>query len=428
MTSTYRYRYVGNNFQRIEQAGLEPPAALLISVALRVHHLLLERLSAGETTLLRRGGALGAERLLVRLLLRQDGRTTLRLESILTDVARRAPVRGRELFKVTVAIHVAAVDACRIGKRIKQSKSVFFFFFFFSSSSFRNRPRASTSPRWYTDDDGWMDTRINRPSSVVLVHKLKATHLSIDSIHRFHPSIHPSIARPIASRPPSHRYVAHRSPHAHMYGVVSTAPPEAFPPPKLKKARVGVTVLLVVVVRRRPPLVETVDRVVTLVPVANADAVVVIAIIVVVAIVVVAIGFALARCVRRHRLPTLPKNQTKPNQTKPNQTKPHRLPRPSVPSDGATKSKKGFCFLSSSVGRAVGRHGTRTGRARVLEKKKRVDKETAPPDTRYQTKLTVHDPSQNKEAFSFPTDGWTDGWMDGWMDAQEERNISFAHY
>ena len=38
-----------------------------------------------------------------------------------------------------------------------------------------------------------------------------------------------------------------------------------FPPPKLKKARVGATVLVV----RRP--VETVGRVVTLVPVANAD-------------------------------------------------------------------------------------------------------------------------------------------------------------
>ena len=226
MTSTYRYRYVGNNFQRIEQAGLEPPAALLISVALRVHHLLLERLSAGETTLLRRGGALGAERLLVRLLLRQDGRTTLRLESILTDVARRAPVRGRELFKVTVAIHVAAVDACRIGKRIKQSKSVFFFFFS-SSSSFRNRPRASTSPRWYTDDDGWMDTRINRPSSVVLVHKLKATHLSIDSIDSIHPSIHPS-------RAPSHR-APHRiatsriGRHTH----ICTA---SYPPPRPRRS------------------------------------------------------------------------------------------------------------------------------------------------------------------------------------------------
>ena len=62
---------------------------------------------------------------------------------------------------------------------------------------------------------------------------------------------------------PSHRIASHES-HVQIYGVVSTAPPE-FPPPKLKKARVGATVLVV----RRP--VETVGRVVTLVPVANAD-------------------------------------------------------------------------------------------------------------------------------------------------------------
>ena len=65
---------------------------------------------------------------------------------------------------------------------------------------------------------------------------------------------------------PSHRIASHES-HVQIYGVVSTAPPE-FPPPKLKKARVGATVL---VVRR---LVETVGRVVTLVPVANADIVI----------------------------------------------------------------------------------------------------------------------------------------------------------
>jgi hypothetical protein len=64
---------------------------------------------------------------------------------------------------------------------------------------------------------------------------------------------------------PSHRIASHES-HVQIYGVVSTAPPE-FPPPKLKKARVGATVL----VRR---LVETVGRVVTLVPVANADIVI----------------------------------------------------------------------------------------------------------------------------------------------------------
>ena len=62
--------------------------------------------------------------------------------------------------------------------------------------------------------------------------------------------------------------IASHESYVQIYGVVSTAPPE-FPPPKLKKARVGATVL---VVRR---LVETVGRVVTLVPVANADIVVI---------------------------------------------------------------------------------------------------------------------------------------------------------
>jgi len=63
---------------------------------------------------------------------------------------------------------------------------------------------------------------------------------------------------------------------------VSTAPPEALPPPKLKNARVGVAAPRRV---RRPPLVDTAGRVVTLVPVANAPFVIVIGVIIIIGIV-----------------------------------------------------------------------------------------------------------------------------------------------
>jgi hypothetical protein len=93
-----------------------------------------------------------------------------------------------------------------------------------------------------------MNHRRRHPSSSC-INEIKATHSSSSWM----------------ALAPSHRIASHES-HVQIYGVVSTAPPE-FPPPKLKKARVGATVL----VRR---LVETVGRVVTLVPVANADIVI----------------------------------------------------------------------------------------------------------------------------------------------------------
>ena len=81
-----------------------------------------------------------------------------------------------------------------------------------------------------------------------------------------------------------HRIASHRiGAHAQIYGVVSTAPPEALPPPKLKNARVGVAAPRRV---RRPPLVDTAGRVVTLVPVANADPfVIVIGVVIIIGIV-----------------------------------------------------------------------------------------------------------------------------------------------
>ena len=100
---------------------------------------------------------------------------------------------------------------------------------------------------------------------------------------RHTPNVNP---RPRASSSSSPIVIAsHRiGAHAQIYGVVSTAPPEALPPPKLKNARVGVAAPRRVV--RRPPLVDTAGRVVTLVPVANADPfVIVIGVVIIIGIV-----------------------------------------------------------------------------------------------------------------------------------------------
>lgn len=175
----------------------------------------------------------------------------MRLESVLTDVTRRAPVRGRELFKVTVAVHVAAVDACPKGKWMDQKIN--------KVQSVSLLPVVVPKPsRRYTNDDRCMNNHN---------HNHNRRH---PSSSRTNPKPLTVLAGPIPSRIASHRIAHESSSHAQMYGVVSTAPPEAFPPPpKLKNARIGATV---VVRPRRPPLVETVDRrVVTLVPVANVD-------------------------------------------------------------------------------------------------------------------------------------------------------------
>ena len=94
------------------------------------------------------------------------------------------------------------------------------------------------------------------------------------------PNVNP---RPRASSSSPIVIASHRiGAHAQIYGVVSTAPPEALPPPKLKNARVGVAAPRRV---RRPPLVDTAGRVVTLVPVANAGVVIVIGVIIIIGIV-----------------------------------------------------------------------------------------------------------------------------------------------
>ena len=105
---------------------------------------------------------------------------------------------------------------------------------------------------------------------------------------RHTPNVNPrpraSSSSPIVIVVIPHRIASHRiGAHAQIYGVVSTAPPEALPPPKLKNARVGVAAPRRV---RRPPLVDTAGRVVTLVPVANADPfVIVIGVIIIIGIV-----------------------------------------------------------------------------------------------------------------------------------------------
>ena len=78
------------------------PSALLILFALRVNHLLFERLASAQLSLLRSRRSLGPKRLLIRLFLRQRARPAHGFESILPHVTRRTFVRSRQRREITL--------------------------------------------------------------------------------------------------------------------------------------------------------------------------------------------------------------------------------------------------------------------------------------------------------------------------------------